>query len=256
MDDLTRFVDAQTVVTAVESDSSNPQYPPLQVNLQRLPCHVHAGRRSLRVIELPMPKPVLDQGERLPASYEFLHRQPHGADACLRSIARCRRASYSQQCFPSRRVLPLDSTDFIRGLGSFHCPLSRNRGLTIIPVPFESFYPLSSGLLPCTHPMSTWINRPASSTRPHKRRSNINLARWKTSSWRLTLNRMLLKNIRRAPEHFSSPAMGNRARRRICHGQGTAQPRGIPQAELDRPTGTRTAKHGGGRTVWASIWMF
>ncbi|MGB0586344.1 MAG: agmatine deiminase family protein [Limisphaerales bacterium] len=122
VDDLTRFVDAQTVVTAVEPDSQHPNHPPLQVNLQRLQAMCTQNGDSLRVIELPMPKPVLDQGERLPASYANFYIG--NRTVLMPAFGQSRDADAQailQQCFPSRRVLPLDSTDLIRGLGSFHC---------------------------------------------------------------------------------------------------------------------------------------
>jgi len=77
---------------------------------------------SLRVIELPMPEPVLDQGERLPASYANFYIG--NRTVLMLAFGQSRDADAQailQQCFPSRRVLPLDSTDLIRGLGSFHC---------------------------------------------------------------------------------------------------------------------------------------
>ena len=122
VDNLTRFVDAQTVVTAVEPDSQHPNHPPLQVNLQRLQAMCTQDGDSLRVIELPMPKPVLDQGERLPASYANFYIG--NRTVLMPAFGQSRDADAQailQQCFPSRRVLPLDSTDLIRGLGSFHC---------------------------------------------------------------------------------------------------------------------------------------
>ena len=122
VDDLTRFVDAQTVVTAVEPDSQHPNHPPLQVNLQRLQAMCTQDGDSLRVIELPMPKPVLDQGERLPASYANFYIG--NRTVLMPAFGQSRDADAQailQQCFPSRRVLPLDSTHLIRGLGSFHC---------------------------------------------------------------------------------------------------------------------------------------
>ncbi len=122
VDDLTRFVDAQTVVTAVEPDSQHPNHPPLQVNLQRLQAMRTQDGDSLRVIELPMPEPVLDLGERLPASYANFYIG--NRTVLMPAFGKSRDADAQailQQCFPSRRVLPLDSTDLIRGLGSFHC---------------------------------------------------------------------------------------------------------------------------------------
>ena len=122
VDDLTRFVDAQSVVTVVEPDPQDPNHTPLQVNLQRLQAMCTQDGDSLRVIELPMPKPVLHQGERLPASYANFYIG--NRTVLMPAFGQSRDADAQailKQCFPSRRVLPLDSTDLIRGLGSFHC---------------------------------------------------------------------------------------------------------------------------------------
>ena len=122
VDDLTRFVDAQSVVTVVEPDPQDPNHTPLQVNLQRLQAvHTQDGD-PLRVIELPMPEPVLLQGERLPASYANFYIG--NRTVLMPSFGQSRDADAQailKQCFPSRRVLPLDSIDLIWGLGSFHC---------------------------------------------------------------------------------------------------------------------------------------
>ena len=122
VDDLTRFVDTQTVVTAVEPDPQDPNHVSLQANLERLQAMRTEDGTPLRVIELPMPEPVWHQGERMPASYANFYignrtvlmpayGQPR--DAAAQTIL--------QQCFPDRRVLALDSSDLIWGLGSFHC---------------------------------------------------------------------------------------------------------------------------------------
>ena len=122
VDDLTRFVDAQSVVTVVEPDPQDPNHTPLQANLQRLQAMRTQDGDPLRVIELPMPEPVLLQGERLPASYANFYIG--NRTVLMPSFGQSRDADAQailKQCFPSRRVLPLDSTDLIRGLGSFHC---------------------------------------------------------------------------------------------------------------------------------------
>jgi agmatine deiminase len=116
IDDVTRFVDAQTVVTAIEENPEDENHAPLQANRQRL------RETALRVIELPMPPPVIFQNERLPASYAnfyignqvvLLPTFRHANDARAQAIL--------QDCFPTRTIIPLDATDLIWGLGAFHC---------------------------------------------------------------------------------------------------------------------------------------
>ena len=64
VDDLARFTDERTVVTAVERDKSDANYDLLRENLGLL-----KARKDLRIVTLPMPEPVIFAGQRLPASY-------------------------------------------------------------------------------------------------------------------------------------------------------------------------------------------
>ena len=64
MDDLARFVNADTVVIASEPDRTDPNYEPLRENFAIL-----RESASLRVVKLPMPAPLIFNGRRLPASY-------------------------------------------------------------------------------------------------------------------------------------------------------------------------------------------
>src|SRR5262249_5639855 len=68
VDDLARFVGPHTIVTAVEDDPADVNYAPLQENLERLQGFTDAGGRRFEVVPLPMPEPVVYQGQRLPAS--------------------------------------------------------------------------------------------------------------------------------------------------------------------------------------------
>ncbi len=122
IDDLTRFVNEHTVVTAVEKDESDENHQPLLDNLQRLQNMQTQDGQPLNIVEIPMPGPVIFQGERLPASYanfyvgnevvlmpSFRHENDPRAKAIL------------QGCFPAREVIDIDSTNLAWGLGSFHC---------------------------------------------------------------------------------------------------------------------------------------
>ena len=122
IDDLTRFVSADTVVTIVEPDPTDENYSLLQENLHRLHTLKLEDGRPLRVVELPMPGVVEFDGQRLPASYAnfYIANQivlvptyRHAHDAKALEIL--------QREFPQHRVIGVDSTELIWGLGSFHC---------------------------------------------------------------------------------------------------------------------------------------
>jgi agmatine deiminase len=78
--------------------------------------------KALNIIELPMPDPVVYDGQRLPASYANFYI---GNAAVVVPTYRCDKDAKAleilQQCFPDRKVVGIDSTDIIWGLGSFHC---------------------------------------------------------------------------------------------------------------------------------------
>ena len=122
VDDLTRFVAKDTVVTMVEPNSKDVNHAPLRANLRRLQASRDQGGRQLTIVELPMPQPVVFEGRRLPASYANFYiangvvlapvfNRPNDRIA-LNTLA---------QLFPSRQIVPIYSGDFIWGLGAMHC---------------------------------------------------------------------------------------------------------------------------------------
>lgn len=123
IDDLTRFVDEQTVVTVVESDKADRNYQALKENLAALEKMKLENGKPLRIVALPMPAAVIYEGQRLPASYaNFYISNKYVIVPTFRDLQNDDKAmSTLQQCFPTRKVIGLDSTDIIWGLGSFHC---------------------------------------------------------------------------------------------------------------------------------------
>lgn len=122
VDDLARFVAPATVVAALEEDPADVNYAPLQENYERLRRMTDQEGRPLRVVALPMPRPVFRQGTRLPASYANFYignavvlvpvfSQPSD-EVALATL---------QELFPDRRVVGLHATDLVWGLGAFHC---------------------------------------------------------------------------------------------------------------------------------------
>lgn len=122
IDDTVRFVNEDTVITVVEEKKDDENYEILQQNLRQLKAMRLLSGKALNIVELPMPDPVIWEGQRLPASYGNFYicnkyvvvptfRQPKDERVC-RII---------QDCFPGHEVVGIDSTDIIWGLGSFHC---------------------------------------------------------------------------------------------------------------------------------------
>lgn len=123
IDDITRFVNEDTVVTVVEENKSDENYHLLQENLDSLKTMRLETGKQVNIVELPMPKPVIWEDQRLPASYANFYisnksiivptfRDSVNDDKALRIL---------QDCFKTREIVGIDSTDLIWGLGSFHC---------------------------------------------------------------------------------------------------------------------------------------
>lgn len=120
IDDLARFVNPHTVLTIVETDRHDENYLVLQENLERL--HTLAATYHFTVQTLPMPRPVVIDGVRLPATYANFYIANHVVllpvfgdpnDESARQIV--------QACFPDRTVVSIDARPLVWGLGAFHC---------------------------------------------------------------------------------------------------------------------------------------
>jgi agmatine deiminase len=122
IDDLARFVNPTTVVTVVEQDPADENYSVLQENLKRLRTLKDQNGQPLRVVELPMPRRIEHEEQRLPASYaNFYIANGIVLVPTYRDPNDQRALEILQREFASRRVIGVDSTELIWGLGSFHC---------------------------------------------------------------------------------------------------------------------------------------
>ena len=122
IDDITRFVNADTVVTVIEENKSDDNYTPLQENLKALHNMRLEDGKQINIIELPMPAPIIYKDQRLPASYaNFYIGNKVVVVPTFRDKNDEKALGILQSSFPEREVIGLDSIDIIWGLGSFHC---------------------------------------------------------------------------------------------------------------------------------------
>lgn len=122
IDDITRFVNQDTVITKVEPNKSDANYAPLKENLKKLKKFRLLNGKQLNIVEIPMPAPMYFQDQRLPVSYANFYIANAGV---MVPIFRCKednKAIYLlEECFKDRPVVGLDSVEIIWGLGSWHC---------------------------------------------------------------------------------------------------------------------------------------
>jgi len=122
IDDITRFVNESTVVTVIEENKQDDNYGPLQDNLKLLKEMRLLNGKQLDIIELPMPAAIIYEGQRLPASYaNFYISNAAVVVPTYRDKNDEKALDIIASCFPNRKIIGIDSTDVIWGLGSWHC---------------------------------------------------------------------------------------------------------------------------------------
>ncbi len=122
VDDITRFVAPNTILTAIEPNTADENHLPLAENLERLHAARNLKKKPFTIKTLPMPAPVVFEGQRLPASYANFYianslvlvptfNDPNDRIA-LNTLA---------ECFPTRTIVGIHAVDLVWGLGTLHC---------------------------------------------------------------------------------------------------------------------------------------
>jgi agmatine deiminase len=122
VDDITRFVGENVIATVTEPNRDDENHLPLAENLDRLRSARNLKDKPFEIVELPMPGPVVFEGQRMPASYANFYiannlvlvptfNDPNDRHA-LNTLAKV---------FPDRNIIGIHCGDFIWGLGALHC---------------------------------------------------------------------------------------------------------------------------------------
>jgi agmatine deiminase len=126
VDDIARFVAEDTILAAVEPNPADENHLPLAENLDRLRAfrrsHGAQKGKPFKIIELPMPAPVVFEGQRLPASYANFYIANGLVLVPTFNDANDRRAlNIIAECFPTREIVGIHAVDLVWGLGTLHC---------------------------------------------------------------------------------------------------------------------------------------
>ncbi len=123
IDTLVRIAPNDTLLYIGCDDKEDEQYDDLKAMEDQLATFRTPNGKPYRLLRLPLPDPIFDDGERLPATYaNYLiingavlvptYDQPDKDTEAIRII---------QQAFPDRKMIPIDSRTIIRQHGSIHC---------------------------------------------------------------------------------------------------------------------------------------
>lgn len=122
VDDIARFVSAETVLVCVEDNTNDINHEPLDANLRRLISMSDQDGKRLNIAPVPMPRPIVFRGQRLPASYANFYIankvvlvpvfNDRNDRVALNTLA---------ELFPTRSIIPIYAGDLVWGLGTLHC---------------------------------------------------------------------------------------------------------------------------------------
>jgi agmatine deiminase len=126
VDDITRFVGPNTVVTMIETNERSENYAALRANLGRLKtARTSSGTsdgQKLDIVEIPMPRPVVFEGRQLPASYANFYIANRTVLVPVFNDPNDRIALDTLAAlFPTREIVPIYCGDLIWGFGALHC---------------------------------------------------------------------------------------------------------------------------------------
>lgn len=123
VDDVARFVAADTIVVAVENDPADENHLKSVDNLRRLELAARDPQIGpLRIVPLPYPRRVIMAGERLPATYANFYIA-NGVVLVPTFNDRNDRVALNilAELMPQHQIVGVHASDLVWGLGTLHC---------------------------------------------------------------------------------------------------------------------------------------
>lgn len=123
IDDLARFIDARTIAIGIETNRRDPNFAILQKARRALDQARDQDGNRFTIVELPMPKPIAYDGQRVPATYVNFYFANHSLLVPTFGQRDRDRAAIAilQKHLPARNVIGVDCRKLIWGLGAIHC---------------------------------------------------------------------------------------------------------------------------------------
>ena len=121
VDDIARFVNSDTIALAYEPDPADANHAMSVDNLRRLELAC-GDRGAMRIVTLPFPRPVMMDGQRLPASYANFYVANRVVLVPTFNDANDRHALQTvATAMPDHAVIGIHAVDLVWGLGTLHC---------------------------------------------------------------------------------------------------------------------------------------
>lgn len=137
IDGLARFVNANTIVTAICENKNDLNYDALKENYKLLKSATDENGKRFTIIPIPLPETkiegeTVDGSEHVPASYINFYilndavLLPLYDDRYDRSVV-----EIFSELFPKRRIIGIPCSDLVWGQGSIHCITQQLYGIDI-----------------------------------------------------------------------------------------------------------------------------
>lgn len=137
IDDLSRFVNDNTLVTTLTEDESSPNHDVLYENLRILFSSTDVQGDALNVVTLPLPETkisdtTVDGSEHVPASYANFYIANGAVLVPLYDSRKDQQAlDIFESLFPDRTIEGIQCSDLVWGQGSIHCITQQLYGISI-----------------------------------------------------------------------------------------------------------------------------
>lgn len=122
IDEIARFVSRDTIVCAYEEDEQNPNFAVMDENFKLLEKATDPEGNKFKIIKLPLPHLTYSNGEPVPASYTNFYI---GNEVVLAAVFKDENDKKAieilKECFPDRKIVPIDCSQIIYGGGAIHC---------------------------------------------------------------------------------------------------------------------------------------
>ena len=122
VDDISRFVSSNTIMTAIEGNKKDKNYNILKENFKILKKARSLNGKKFNIIKIPMPKPIFIKKIRVPASYlNFLICNKIVLLPLFNDLNDQKVINIFKNFFKTRKVIGIDCTKLIWGFGAIHC---------------------------------------------------------------------------------------------------------------------------------------
>lgn len=122
VDDISRFVSDDTIMTAIENNKKDKNYKILKQNLKILKNAKNLTGKNFKIIKIPMPKPIFINNIRVPASYmNFLICNKIVLLPIFKDSHDLKVIKIFTKFFKNKKIVGIDCSKLIWGFGGIHC---------------------------------------------------------------------------------------------------------------------------------------